>query len=522
MIMNIIDCRLIYKNGGRTESVSGFENDVFTLEIKRDRMDAGIIYTAELSLAQDIEAVRFDLVMETELMGLGYNANGYQSWSESPFVDQLYYRKNLNYLLQKTFRLEHYGDYSFTSDERKNRWMHSHLFLNLVDTEDGRTRLFLGDLLPFESYSWFTPDYKNNTITMATDLEGLATEKGIAFTVARIIESQNTSAYWKALGLSERKPDKITGWTSWYNYYTNISGEILSRNMEALERTGIPMDIFQIDDGYFTAVGDWLNPNDRFPGGMKPIAEKIKEKGWKPGIWLAPFVCERESHIFREKSNWIHRDSRNRLQTAGWNPNWSGMFYALDIYNTGFREYLGEVFETMKSDWGYSFFKLDFLYAACLVPGNGRTRAMIMTDAMDFLNELTKGALFLSCGVPIGPAMGRCDYARIGADISHGPEDRLLKMVGYRERVSTASAMNNTVSRAFMDGHAFGNDPDVFILRNSKEIKLSGEDKENLFRTNLDNSSLVFFSDDVSDYSGETLEKVREKFTEYRGRQQGK
>jgi alpha-galactosidase len=449
-------------------------------------------------------------------MGLGFNANGYQSWSESPFIDQLYYKKNLNYLVQNIFRLKWYGDYSFTYEERKKRWMHSHLFLNL--TEDGETRLFLGDLMPYDSYSWFTVDYNKNTITMTSDLEGLILEEGDGLTVVRMLESDNQAAYWKFLSFEERKSDRITGFTSWYNYYTNISTEILEKNMDAIEKSGIPIDVFQIDDGYFTAVGDWLSPNERFPEGMGPVAGKIKARGWKPGIWLAPFVCERKSRIFREKSNWIQRDSKNRLQTAGWNPNWSGVFYPLDIYNQEFREYLFEVFNTMKEVWQYSFFKLDFLYAACLQPGKGKTRAMIMSDAMDLLNELTKGALFLSCGVPIGPAMGKCDYARIGADISHGMEDKFLRGIGYRERVSTFSAIGNTRTRSFMDGHAFGNDPDVFILRNSKEIKMSVSEKELLFKTNLGNSSLVFFSDDVSKYSDDMVEKVDSAFKNHRNK----
>ncbi len=512
--ININDCMLVYKQDDKVKKAAGFDNDVFSIEIREEKANKDKIYTAELTASQKIEPIRLDIVMETELMGLCYHANGYQSWSESPLIDQLYYKRNLNSIIENLFRLKWYGDYSFTKDERNNRWMHSHLFINLI--EDDETKLFLGDLMPHDSYSWFTADYNKNTLTISTDLEGILLDESDRLTAVKMLQSDDKDAYFKYVEFEQRKPEKITGWTSWYNYYTKISSGILNENIEALEKSGIPIDIFQIDDGYFKGVGDWLVPNAKFPEGMAKIAEDITEKGWKAGIWLAPFVCERESDLFRKKSNWILRDGKNRLQTAGWNPNWSGVFYAMDIYSEGFREYLFEVFKTMKEDWGYSFFKLDFLYAACLIPRNGKTRAMIMTDAMDFLNELTKGALFLSCGVPIGPAMGKCDYARIGADISHGIEDRLLNGIGYRERISTFSAMGNTRTRSFLDGHAFGNDPDVFILRDSKEIKLTEDERELLFNTNLGNSSLVFFSDDVGSYSDETISKVSAAFEEFR------
>lgn len=513
--MKIIDCKLVFKAGNKVESAHGFDNEWISLEVTEDKAETGRIYTVKLTAVQTLQPIRLEVVMDTELMGLCYHANGYQSWSESPLIDQLYYKKNLNRFIQKAVRLEWYGDYSFTEDERKNRWMHSHLFINL--TEDGETKLFLGDLLPYDSYSWFTADYKENTITMTTDLEGISMDETDEITAVRMIETNSKDDFIRQSGFIKRKPEKITGWTSWYNYYTNISSEILEKNIDLLDKSKLPLDVFQIDDGYFTAVGDWLKPNAGFPDGMGPVAKKIRDKGWKPGIWLAPFVCEHESTIFKDKSNWILRDSKNRLQTAGWNPNWSGVFYPLDIYNTEFRDYLAEVFSTMKDDWGYSFFKLDFLYAACVIPRNGKTRAQVMTDALDLLNELTKGALLLTCGVPIAPAMGKCDYCRIGADISHGMEDHFLKSIGYRERVSTFSAISNTKTRAFLDGYAFGNDPDVFILRNTKEIKMSEAEKDILFRTNMDHSSLVFFSDDVSTYSEETLEKVKKAFEKHKG-----
>ena len=74
--------------------------------------------------------------------------------------------------------------------------------------------------------------------------------------------------------------------------------------------------------------------------------------------------------------------------------NWSG-FYALDICNEDVRSYLREVFRTITQDWGYRLLKLDFLYAACIVPRPGKTRGQLMAEAMDFLRECAGDAFRL-------------------------------------------------------------------------------------------------------------------------------
>ena len=97
---------------------------------------------------------------------------------------------------------------------------------------------------------------------------------------------------------------------------------------------------------------------------MKKIADKISESGHIPGIWLAPFICEEQSNLFKNNKHWlIYTDDENFVRGGS---NWSG-FYALDINNPEVREYIRFVIETLVNEWGYKLLKLDFLYAACIV-----------------------------------------------------------------------------------------------------------------------------------------------------------
>ena len=60
------------------------------------------------------------------------------------------------------------------------------------------------------------------------------------------------------------------GYTTWYNYYPNINEKIVTDDLEALSKVDADIDIFQIDDGYQTNVGDWLSVDQKkFPCGMK-------------------------------------------------------------------------------------------------------------------------------------------------------------------------------------------------------------------------------------------------------------
>lgn len=497
---------------------SEHKNDLFTFSITEKKDNDNFIIQGSLQAHSNIHLHWLDVIIPCQLEGLSYYANGFQSWSESPLIDKDRKIKKLASIPGSLFRLRNFGDYNFNSPLKNSKRAYSHLYLDLL--KDGKTQIFLGDLYPHKSYTTFETNYEDNLITVGNDLEGLSLKEGESISIFKICIVPDSDSWFEILSIDRLPADYLTGWTSWYNYYTKITEFILETNMKNLAKEEIPMDVFQIDDGYFTAVGDWLEPNDRFPGGMKSVADEIKSYGWTAGLWSAPFVTDSASSIFKEHSDWILRTNAGKLQTAGWNPNWTGVFYALDIYNEEFRAYLKEVYETTVNEWGYKFIKLDFLYAAGLQPREGKTRCMVMTEAMDFLLEVTKGAKILACGAPIGPAAGKCHYCRIGGDISHSWEDRLLKAINYRERVSTASSLGNTSSRLLFNEKVFLNDPDVFILRDTNEIKLSAEEKEILFRNNMSKSGLVFFSDDVTTYSDDKLAKVKEAFSVFKLRDQ--
>jgi len=299
------------------------------------------------------------------------------------------------------------------------------------------------------------------------------------------------------LAYLEDKNRKYSGFTTWYNFYQDISQRKIHKNLYYYTQKNPTADIFQIDDGYQCFVGDWLDVDlGKFPNGMKKIASKIKSKNIIPGLWLAPFSVEKKSKLFKEHPDWIVRDSKNRPYKAG--SNWSG-FYALDIDNRNVKNYLEKVFDTIINDWGFTFLKLDFLYSACILPRNNKTRGQLMCEAMDFLNETCNKAVLLGCGVPLGPAFWNVDFCRIGADISLEWDNKPYMRFAVKERVSSRNSVVNTVFRKHLDKRVFANDPDVFMLRTSN-CCMDYVEKYILGNINSAYGSLLFTSDEVEEY----------------------
>lgn len=438
--------------------------------------------------------------------------NGYQSWTDSRekgCEDRM--KKIPLYTLPiiHKYRLKQYGDYIFRKYSGKKGELHGYTYsyIRRKDKEKagGNYQLF-GSLTERQGFTVFEFFTRENSIRISKECSGLKIDRPYeAFQLFYKSGSEKEvfDGYFEAMGIARPRVEKSTGWTSWYNYYQNISQDIILENLEYMEKEKSHIQMVQIDDGYQTAVGDWLSTDPvKFPKGMKYMADQIRKSGFRTGIWLAPFVCETNSKIYREKPDWLLRDQKGRPVPAG--CNWSG-FYALDFYHPEVREYIRTVFNTILDDWGYDMVKLDFLYAVCMQPGEGRTRGQIMTEAMEFLRDCVGDKLILGCGVPLGPAFGLVDYCRIGCDISLDWDDKFYMKVLLRERISTKNAIGNAIGRRHLDERAFLNDPDVFLLREDN-IRLNTHQKETLAVVNHLFGSLLFTSDNLKLYGKEQFD----------------
>lgn len=426
--------------------------------------------------------------------------NGFQSWTDSRERCPDEKMRGLNGIprfLQKKYAFESYGDYRICSYPYKKGI--SHGFSYCYFRKRKQYRLF-ASLNEKTGYTVFHYDNNRQVLRVEKDLLGVL--EGTDYEALSIFYAEGTEdevfeGWFERLQIPKPAAKPIAGYTSWYNHYQNICESVLEKDLDGMESLPVKADIFQIDDGYQTAVGDWLCiDSEKFPGGMKKAAERIHEKGYLAGLWLAPFAAEKTSRLFAEHPDWFLQSNGKPLKAGA---NWSG-FYALDSENAEVRRYISKVLHTVLKDWGYDLVKLDFLYAAGLIPRNGKSRGQLMCEAMEFLRKECGSKLILGCGVPLMPAFGLVDYCRIGCDVGLDWDDKLYMRIIHRERVSTKNAIGNTVFRRQLNGRAFLCDPDVFLLRNDN-IRLSGEQKRMLAFFNGLFGSVLFTSDNAAAYS---------------------
>ncbi len=428
--------------------------------------------------------------------------NGYQSWTETKefrLTEKLRNTKKLPRGLLRQYAFDKYGDASFF--ESKSIPLHGYDFFYAR----GLGETFIVNDNYSLAYAVFTVERKTGKISVFSDFGGITVAEG---------ETVNLFSYYKAAdyesGLEmfnrlypEKETKKIVGYTSWYNYYQDINENIILRDLNALDGS---FELFQIDDGYETFVGDWLDVDGKkFPHGLAPIAKKIKEKGLRAGIWLAPFVAETKSAIYREHRDWQKKGDDGEPVRCG--SNWSG-FYALDLEHPEVKPYIAKCLKHY-ADMGFDFFKLDFLYAASLNRYEGKTRCQVANEAYGFLREVLGDNIILGCGGTLSNCIGRFDFMRIGPDVSLLFDDVWYMHMMHPERISTKVTLKNTVYRSFMNGRLFGNDPDVFLLRR-ENIKLSDEQKRALLTIKALFGSVLMTADNIAKYDVDQKKLLKE------------
>ncbi|MDW8425243.1 MAG: alpha-galactosidase [Meiothermus sp.] len=263
----------------------------------------------------------------------------------------------------------------------------------------------------------------------------------------------------------------ITGWCSWYHLYAAISEQNILEHLRGVEavarREHLPMQVFQLDDGFTPEMGDWLLVKPQFPRGLKPVLEEIRAAGFRPGLWIAPFTVGNRSQLYRQHPDWVLRERETgqplvQMRFYGefrWHKR-SEEYYILDATHPEAFEYLRRVFRTWRHDWGCEYFKTDFMFwgaeygpdrAAYHTPGLSRMEVWHRVARM--IREEIGEALWMGCGMPLWASVGLVEGNRTGRDV--GAEwlpDALERLHGL--------ALRNFANHLLWEA-----DPDCVLLR---------------------------------------------------------
>lgn len=258
----------------------------------------------------------------------------------------------------------------------------------------------------------------------------------------------------------------LSAYCSWYWYGKQYTEEYFFRDLQALKDLKFrkPFDVFLIDESWgLHKWGDYM-PNDQFPGGMKQVADKINEMGYIPGIWTPPYLVSPTSELFKNHPEWVIKNNKGDHYTFRMNDK---DHLVLDPTYPGVLEYLEESFRKLSEDWGFNYFKFDFMRAVFLDgdyeffdPYINRLEAYRM--GLEAIRRGVGDEAYISvCGGHYGGSLGIANSQRSGSDVvSYWDPNEIPK---YRQNI-----LRTWMSRLW---HV---DPDAMMVRRNEKSEFTG------------------------------------------------
>jgi alpha-galactosidase len=229
-----------------------------------------------------------------------------------------------------------------------------------------------------------------------------------------------------------RTSSVLNGWCSWFYTLSKVSEQEVVNNtiFAATHLKPYGLEYIQIDEGYQRWHGHW-DGNERFPHGMKWLADIIKSHGFKAGIWISPYVISEPTEVFQKHPEWLVKGDDGKPQRVGnWPPNTAPPAdenpkrYCLDITHPGAAQWLHDLIHKIVNEWGYEMIKIDFVAWSILAAKNYYDPAVSSAEVYRKGMEIMRKAAgekchILECG-PGNITSGLIDSMRIELDVYYG------------------------------------------------------------------------------------------------------
>lgn len=449
---------------------------------------------------------------------LAFHANGWQSWSYTCTydADERMRRTKLGMIQEPII-------YNPGTPKYRSKGRFSGDFFGVLGERNSRAGLLLGFLSQKNHFGSITADIRRtpqlrlwaNGDHARLDPQASISTDWAVIAAFNIDDPDPLGPYLGAVSNAHAitdLPEAPAGWCSWYYYYQKISADIIRDNLNQItdQKDILPLDLVQIDDGFQAEVSDWLEFNSNFSHGVKPLADEIKDAGFTPGLWLAPFIVHPGSRLAAEHPDWLLRSKKGRPVRSGF--VWNTFGAALDLTIPEALEYTCKIVDVAAHQWGYPYLKLDFLYAAALegvYHDPTRTRAQVLRNGMEAIRRsVGEDTVLLGCGAPLGSMLGLVQAMRIGADVSPSWQPKYFGIsLPFRNEPHMPSAktsIQNILSRAPLNRRWWVNDPDCLLVRPDSELNL---DEVQALATAIGmTGGSVLLSDNMTELPSERLE----------------
>ncbi|MHB1166087.1 MAG: glycoside hydrolase family 36 protein [Candidatus Nanopelagicales bacterium] len=285
------------------------------------------------------------------------------------------------------------------------------------------------------------------------------------------------------------------GWCSWYAYWDSVAAADIVANLEVIDRADLGMEVVQVDDGYQSGIGDWLDDRPGF-GSLDEVAQRIIDTGRTPGLWTAPFLAGVDSDLARRHPDWLVQGA------VAADNHWGQQIRVLDVTHPEAAEHLVALFARLR-ERGFVFHKIDFIYGGAIV-GRRHEDVTAVAAYRRGLELIRQGAgedaIILGCGAPLLPSIGLVDAMRISPDVMPAWEPDLHDV----SQPAMRSALAGGRARAWMHGRLWVNDPDCVLVRAEVERPEPWADYVGTLR------GLAVSSDPLPQLTSGELERTRE------------
>jgi alpha-galactosidase len=106
-------------------------------------------------------------------------------------------------------------------------------------------------------------------------------------------------------------------------------------------------------DNYAQGMGEWQVNPERFPDGLRPIADRLHERGMLFGLWMEPEVVHVDSPLIREHPDWV-------LGYEERQPDRHGVRMVLNFARDDVRDAITQKTLDLIKQYDIDYFKIDF------------------------------------------------------------------------------------------------------------------------------------------------------------------
>lgn len=183
-------------------------------------------------------------------------------------------------------------------------------FLASVEVDQYKTARVAMGINPFD-FSWILEPGEEFYMPEAVMVYSNAGIGEMSRTYHRLYRSHLARGKYK----NAERPVVINNWEATYFDFTEDKLRELAKEAAAL---GI--ELLVLDDGWFgkrnsdtSSLGDWFVNEEKLPGGLKGLANAVKEEGMKFGLWFEPEMVSPDSRLYEAHPDWcLHVPDRFR------------------------------------------------------------------------------------------------------------------------------------------------------------------------------------------------------------------